>query len=247
MRGAQRRQLLVTRQHRLTRLFSGLSHAHRAGVSRLLSEFTFSVVKRCGSADVSGKRPVMPRCPPIGGIGLGLACQHIPECTAVRLAAFFAAIFHRAKTQPHGMAGAGKGHVQQAQVFAQTGFVGLSHIVVGDVQAQGGAPVRPSLANEAELVFADRAEPRGKRQAHHRVLQAFAFVHGDDLDQVGITFQPHHLLVVVHIMGLRFGVQPADERLLAVQARTGGLQQLGQVQQVGQAALAFRRLQPAAG
>ena len=70
---------------------------------------------------------------------------------------------------------------------------------------------------------------------------------GDDLDQVGVALQAHDVRVRWGGAVLDLGEQPANQRVLAVGAATGGLQQLGQVQKVGQAPLAVGGLAPARG
>lgn len=59
---------------------------------------------------------------------------------------------------------------------------------------------------------------------------------GHHLDQVGVAFQAEDLFAprTLHLLG-----QMADQRVLAVQLHRRALQPLGQVQQVGQAALAI--------
>ena len=106
--------------------------------------------------------------------------------------------------------------------------------VVGQIQKRG------ELARHGAVAA-------GKRQAHHRVFQPFAFVDGDDFDQVGIAFEADDLLVTAAAFTLQLLAQPTDQRLLAFQLRAGDLQQLGQVQKVGQAPLTIRLLQPTRG
>ena len=74
---------------------------------------------------------------------------------------------------------------------------------------------------------------------------------GDDLDQVFIALEPHGLFFAVartaraRLVDLL--AQPTDQRLLAGLLAAGGLQQLGQVQHIGQAAFAIGLAAPAPG
>ena len=101
------------------------------------------------------------------------------------------------------------------------------------------------------LVGLDFAVAVREGQTHHRVLKTLAGMDGDDLDQVVVTLQAH---------GLFFGVahpprldlfdlpsQPSDQRLLATVFAAGGLQQFGQMQHIGQAALTVAAGAPATG
>ena len=84
----------------------------------------------------------------------------------------------------------------------------------------------------------------GKRQAHHRVLQPLALVHGHHLDQIGIALQADDLLLATAPSLVNLHAQPAHQSLLAIQLRAGVLKQLGQMQEIGQTPLAPRLRQP---
>ncbi|MNB99145.1 hypothetical protein D3C75_464120 [compost metagenome] len=82
----------------------------------------------------------------------------------------------------------------------------------------------------------DGSGATGKRQQHQGVFQALGFVHSDDLDQVRIAFQAQNFLFAlpVDLLG-----QMADQRMFAIEFGGAALQPFGQMQQVGQAALAL--------
>ena len=185
-------------------------------------------------------------CPVFGIHGL-VPAQQAAQGTLVGLAGFGVADLERRKPHPQRMARAGEGHVEQAQVFAQAFGVGLGQVVFGQLQHQPPLPAIGRQAGGLDVFAADRAKAGAKRQADHGVFQPLAFVDGDELDQIGIAFQAHHLLVVLAGAFADLALQPADEGLLAFQVAAGGLQQFGQVQKVGEPAFAIGLLQPAGG
>ena len=135
------------------------------------------------------------------------------------------------------MAGTGQRHIQQAHILTQA--VSISGADAGGIglQVQVALARRIGPGHQLGTGRGDGAKAGGKGQKHQRIFQPFGLVHRDHLDQVGVTFQPHDLLVgggcsgAVYLAG-----QPAQQCLLTVLLGAGGLQQLGQVQHVGQAA-----------
>ena len=172
--------------------------------------------------------------------------QQVAAGTVLVDALIAIAVAQRSQTQPHQMACACECHVEQAQVFAQAFFVGLGQLIGAEVQAQRAI----AQAHPCGVLAIFFCEAAAKRQHDDGVLQPLAFVDGDDLHQIGIAFQPQ---------GLRFAVlagvgnvlgQPANQRLFSLQRGAGVLQQLGQMQVIGQGALAFAAVglsQPARG
>ena len=75
-----------------------------------------------------------------------------------------------------------------------------------------------------------------ERQHHQGVLQALGLVHGHHFDQVRVAFQAQNffLALLLDLLG-----QVANQRVLAIEFGGAALQPFGQVQQVGQAALAL--------
>ena len=122
-----------------------------------------------------------------------------------------------------------QGHIQQAQVFTQAFFFKLGLGLVGDVQHQ--LALTRCIGQVKMFLFfgVEPFEARGKRQTHHGVLEAFAGVNGDDLHQIGIAFQAHHLVVRLGGVFGNLVEQPTDQGLLTFQIAAGVLQQLGQV------------------
>ena len=196
------------------------------------------------------RRPIgqgLQRRPPVVRAQGRAAAQQAARGALVRAALRAVAHPQRGKAQPQRVARACERDVEQAQVFAQALVLGLGHGVVAQLQVQRALTVRAGQLHEAGGTARDLAEAAGKWQADHGVFQALALVHGDHLHQVGVAFQAHDLLVAAAPALLHLGLQPADERVLAVELRAGGLQQLGQVQEVGQAPLAAGLGQPARG
>ncbi|EGD17489.1 Carbonic anhydrase, partial [Xanthomonas hortorum ATCC 19865] len=77
------------------------------------------------------------------------------------------------------------------------------------------------------------------RQEHQRIFQALALVQGDDLHAARVRFQPQ-LLGFVVVVGIGDAArQPVDQAMRAERAGVGLLQQFGQLQVVGEAALAI--------
>ena len=136
------------------------------------------------------------------------------------------------------MAGAGQRHVEQAQVFALAVGVGLGKLDGIGLQHQLALTRRAGHCDKGRARPADGAKAAGKGQEHQRVLQALGLVHRHQLDQVGIALQAHDLLVAGVRPAVDLTGQPADQALLTLDLGAGGLQQFGQVQHVGQAALA---------
>ena len=141
------------------------------------------------------------------------------------------------------MAGAGHGHVEQAQVFAQAlGVVAVQGVVVG-VEHEAACAIGSGQQHGVGAVAT--APGGGKWQAHHRVLQAFAFVHGHHRNQVFVAFQAQHLFFGVVHRALALLHQPANQGLFTFDFGAGVLQQLGQVQHIGEPAFAVGLRQPA--
>src|SRR3546814_6621539 len=91
-----------------------------------------------------------------------------------------------------------------------------------------------------------RADGR-ERYEHQRLFQALALVQGDHLHAVRVGLQPQQLALVVGV-GVGDGVaQPVDQAVQAERARLRVLQQFGQLQIIGEAALAVEQAEQAAG
>ncbi len=83
------------------------------------------------------------------------------------------------------------------------------------------------------------------RQEHQGVFQALALVQGDDLHAARVRFQPQ-LLGLVIVVGIGDAAcQPVDQAVRAERAGVGFLQQLGQLQVVGETAFAIDQGQQA--
>ena len=147
-------------------------------------------------------------------------------------------MFQVGQPQPAGVAGSGQGYIQQAQVFPQPLAVGLFQLLLIGLQHPTAVL---AIEQPGRLVAPYRAAVGNERQKYQRILQPLGFVDGHYLDQIRIALQPQYLfLATVAVPGAADGFsQIADQRLLPIQLPGRLLQQLGQVQQVGQLALAF--------
>ena len=130
-------------------------------------------------------------------------------------------------------------HVQQAQVFLDAGAVDRHQSLVRQRQVEPALVAGVDELEEAAVAAVGLARGGGERQVDQRILEAFRLVHRDHLDQVGIAFQAQHAFFAALVTptalphaGDLFG-KPADQRLFAIEAAAGRLQQFGQVQQVG--------------
>ena len=115
-------------------------------------------------------------------------------------------------------------HVQKAQVFAQPVGVGQGELRVVVLQQHFAAAVLGGQIDKARALAFFFAKAAGKGQAYQRVLQALAFVDGDDLDQIGIALQTHDLRVALRRAVVDLGAQPAHQRVFALERAAGGLQ-----------------------
>ena len=165
------------------------------------------------------------------------------------------------RTHPGGKAGPGQGDVELAQVFAHAfGIHPLQCVGIGgQVKVQSGrcrvqwrvfrrrATTEACLAippDKRRLVIGPgRPAGTGKGQEDQRVFQALGLVDGDHLHQLLVAFQANAAALVGVAVVLAQLRQVADQRLGAVQPGAGLLQQFGQVEKVGQVALAALRQQ----
>ncbi|MNI34525.1 hypothetical protein D3C73_885160 [compost metagenome] len=135
------------------------------------------------------------------------------------------------------MLGTGQGDVKQAQVLGQP-FI----IRQGD-QCRRGLQAHLGIARFIVVMQRQTAAIHGfcrthERQEHQRILQPLGLVDGHDLDQLLVALQAQDLLFA-RLAGQRQVLgQMANQGLLAIELGGGLLQQLGQVQQVGQHPLA---------
>ena len=137
------------------------------------------------------------------------------------------------------MTGSGQGNVEFANILTQSFAVGPGQGVF--IRLQGNLqPAFVVVVLDERLVRLFLAEFGGKRQEHQRVLQAFGFVDGDHLDQPGIAFQAHGAVLVLIVGILQHLGVVMNERVFTVQLLAVLLKQLGDVEDVSQAAFAIR-------
>ena len=141
------------------------------------------------------------------------------------------------RADPGGVAGAGERDIQLAQVFAQALPVGQGQqgVVGGEGQLQPALRVVPL---ERQVGGLGGAEGAGEGQEDQRVFEALGLVDGDHLHQVGVALEAHLAGFAAGGFVAALLGQVADQGVLAVEQAAGLLEQLGQVQQVGEAALA---------
>ena len=189
---------------------------------------------------------------PLGGFQRLSAAEQMACGTLVVGAGFTVAAFDRAPAHPQRVARSGQCHVPQAQVFAQAVVVSGLGVFLVKVKCPLALAIAALQGHCTRGVRLHHPMAVRKRQADHRILQTLAGVDGDDLDQVLIAFEPHGLFftarptpaVVVRVRFVHLLGQPADHSLLAVQLAAGRLQQLRQVQDIGQAPLAVQLTAP---
>ena len=128
-----------------------------------------------------------------------------------RIAFFFEIFLTLGNAQPHGLLCTREGHIQQANVFLQTLFFGALQVI--------------------GVFF----EVGGKRQKHQGVLQAFSLVKGDDLHQFCISLEAHLRSFALRLWVGQLIGEVTQQSCFALQGQAGRLQQLTQMQQVGQA------------
>ncbi len=139
---------------------------------------------------------------------------------------------HRRQPQPGGVDAPGQGHVEQTQVFGQALLVGLCERILGAGEIEDGAIARLiGLVIEGGVGAAVAAD---EGQEHQRVFQPLGFVDGDDLHQLALGLQAKYLLRILAVgLAHRFP-QPAQQGVFAVQLAAHLLEQLPQMEEVGQ-------------
>ena len=125
---------------------------------------------------------------------------------------------HLCHAQPQRLFGAGQRHIKETDVFAQA--LGIAAVAV--------------------LFFL--LEQRHKRQKHQRVFEPLGLVKGHHLHQIGLALQPQLRAIALRLGVAQLVFQVPDQRALALHLQRLRLQQLAQVQQVGQRTLALRRV-----
>ena len=178
----------------------------------------------------------------------GAAAEQVAERALVQqMLVLRARPARQADAQPQQMARPGQRDIEQPQILAQALALGLvQRLAVGrEVQPAPALGIDP--LDERRIALLHRPRRRREGHHHHRIFQALGLVHRDDLHQLGIALQPHHPLVAAGLTATAAQArdllgQPADLRLLALEPAAGRLQQLAQVQQVGQAPLAVGHL-----
>ena len=171
------------------------------------------------------------------------AVQQPGQSTAVQAAVAHAAVLfrlavHRPPVQPQAITGTGQGHIGQAQLLGETLMAGALAVLIKLFAAQIEQRCAVvGVTGDVFMLAQQRAVPQ-IRAEHQRVLQALGGVDGDNLHPFGIAFQAQQGVFTMGL-GTELGIEPAEQLLQARTLQTLGLQQLGQVQQVGQPPLAI--------
>ena len=149
---------------------------------------------------------------------------------------------------PHEVAallGAREGHIEQPQVLGERLCFGVSAAERGILAAQvereaavGGRVV------EEDLLTAGAGTGPGKRAEHHAVLQPLALVDGHDLDRRFIAFEPELVFLEPRRRRVALFGEPLQQAGHPEVVLAGGVvQQLPDVQKIGQAPFAVRETQ----
>ncbi|MNV33316.1 hypothetical protein D3C71_1246810 [compost metagenome] len=152
---------------------------------------------------------------------------------------------HRRQPQPGGVDAPGQRHIEQPQIFGKALAVGLRQGTLGAGQIENGAIARLiRLVIERGLGGSVAAD---KGQEHQRVLQPLGFVDGDDLHQFPLGFEPQYLLRILPVGAAHRLPQPTQQGVLPVQLAAHLLQQLAEMEEVGQPPLAIGARQQGGG
>ena len=155
----------------------------------------------------------------------------------------FVRVLGGAEAHPRGQARARQADVQQAQFlgagFALVGFGGfLPGLGVAVVEARHALhAVMEARQRQTRGARTGFAGLRQEGQEHQRELQAFALVQREHLHARGVGFEPHQLFFVVGV-GVGDAVAQQIGQACGIVAGAGRLQRFGQLQPVGEAALA---------
>ncbi len=173
----------------------------------------------------------------IGALHQRLAtAQQIAECGLVQPRLPRVADLQIRHTQPAGMPRAGQRHVEQAQVLAQTLSLGALEGLLVRLEQHAAAF---AVLYQQRFLLIQRTEAADEWQEYQGILQALRLVDGHHPHQRLVAFQAQYLFVSALPLPGQQLAEVADQRLFAVQFAGGLLQQLGQVQQVGQHPLAI--------
>ena len=166
------------------------------------------------------------------------AAQQITQRRKVQHRAVVIAALEVRHAQPAGMLRPGQGDIEQAQIFGQTFIIGQGNQLGGRTQGHLGL-ARGVVVMQRQSAAIHRFRRTNERQEHQGIFQPLGFVDGHDLDQLLIAFQTQDLLFAGLAGQCQMLGQMSDQGLLAIQFGRRLLQQLAEVQQVGQHSLAI--------
>ncbi len=145
---------------------------------------------------------------------------------------------HGPPVHPEPVARTRQRHIGQAQLFGKSFAARLLKVRLEPLAAQvEQRPAALVVAAGGVAVLAEQLAVPEEGAIDQRVLQPLAGMDGDDLHALGIAFQTQQGLLATAFAGpLR--LEPGEQRLEPGAQQALGLQQLAQVQQVGQPPLA---------
>ena len=221
---------------RLTQLLLLRRHGGRASERGLTDGHSGQRLRQLGQRGRQG-----------GGIPLLALLQQVADggLVQVGLLRFAIAGAHRRQSQPGGVDAPGQRHIEQPQVFGKALPVGLGQGLLGTGEIEHGAIACAVRFVEQRGIGSAVAADEG--QEHQRVLQSLGFVDGDDLHQLALGFEAQYLLRILAVGATRRLPQPAQQGIFAVQLAAHLLQQLAEVEEVGQPPLAVRARQQGGG
>ena len=159
------------------------------------------------------------------------------RCTAVQ-------ILQCPQAHPGGMTCPRQRHIQFSQILTQPFRIGCSHdfVIRAPARHQSKLTIRIMPAQQ-RIPCLHRAHSAEERQEHQRILQPLGLVHRHHAHPGIVTFQPLAARLTLAFGGIPLLLQITHQGVLALQAGGCLLQQLAQMQQIGQLPLAPLRQQ----
>lgn len=147
------------------------------------------------------------------------------------------------QTEPAGVDRAGQGHIEQAQILLQALLIRLGLGLAVLAQLQPASPIL-GMIEQLAVVAIHPTAVADEGQIDQWIFQPLGFVDGDHLHPFAVALQAQDTFIRALAAGQLF-FQMAHQGQLAIQLDAGRLQQLRQVQQVGQYSLSVHGLQQA--
>ena len=163
--------------------------------------------------------------------------QQMTCCTAVQ-------VLQSPQAHPGGMTCPRQRHIQFSQILTQPFRIGCSHdlVIRAPARHQSKLAIRIMPAQQRILCL-HRAHSAEERQEHQRILQPLGLVHRHHAHPGIVAFQPLTARLTLAFGGIPLLLQVAHQGVLAFQPSGCLLQQLAQMQQIGQLPLTPLRQQ----